>query len=72
MKKNAKFEVFERKSHTPKWLPSFLRKTVWYWRLVAPNGEIIAVGSEPFASYDNVTRAVETVQKYAAKADLAY
>jgi uncharacterized protein YegP (UPF0339 family) len=69
MKNKARFEVFERKSG-PTWLPRFLRKSRWYWRLRASNGEIVAVGSEPFVSVENAVRATETVRYLAAKAEV--
>lgn len=68
-KEKARFEVFERKSG-PTWAPLFMRKSRWYWRLVAGNGEIIAVGSEPFYSVENAVRATETVRAIAAKAEV--
>ena len=56
----ARFEIFKRASL---W-DEFTGKERWYWRLVAANGEPIAVGAEPFKSLSNVKRAIKTVQKY--------
>ena len=61
-KTKPRFEVFASKR--------FLRKTRWYWRLVAGNGEIVAVGSEPFYSVENAVRATETVRYLATKAEV--
>jgi len=61
MKNKPKFEVFERKR--------LMRRSRWYWRLVAANGEIVAVGTEPFYSAENAVRATETVRYLAAKAE---
>ncbi|HUF02839.1 MAG TPA: YegP family protein [Aridibacter sp.] len=36
----------------------------WYWRLVAPNGRIIADGSQGYASKSNCRRALNKVLAY--------
>jgi uncharacterized protein YegP (UPF0339 family) len=41
----------------------------WRWRLVHRNGNIIADGSEGYASKGNVTRAIERVTAYVGPAD---
>lgn len=69
MKNKARFEVFERKSG-PAWIPALLRPSRWYWRLRARNGEIVAVGSEPFVSVENAVRATETVRYLATTSEV--
>lgn len=56
MKNKARYEIFTKRS--------FLMKKHWYWRLKAPNNEIIAIGTEPFDSYDNALRAIDAVKKH--------
>jgi uncharacterized protein YegP (UPF0339 family) len=72
MKTKSRFEIFSRRSNRgwQRLLPAILRKTCWYWRLVAANGEIIAVGTEPFASKENTERAIEVVRHHVAKAEV--
>ena len=43
----------------------------WYWRLKAPNHEIIAVGGEGFSSRGNAKASVERVVRY-CRGDLRY
>lgn len=62
MKNKARYEVFMKRS--------FFMKKQWYWRLKAPNNEIIAIGTEPFDSYDNVLRAIDAVKKYVSTSDV--
>lgn len=38
------------------------RRRGWYWRLVAVNGRVIAIGGEPFASERNALRAFKTAK----------
>lgn len=42
----------------------------WYWRLVAANGKVVAVGGEGYASRPSARRAVTAVRKLAATAPL--
>lgn len=42
----------------------YKRKRGWYWKLVAPNHEIIAVGGEPFKSAHNAKRSIRRVRHY--------
>ena len=58
MKDKPTFQVFSRRS--------FTLKKQWYWRMLAANNEIIAVGTEPFDSEENAWRAIRTVKKYMA------
>lgn len=58
----SRFEVFKK--------TRLLRSPRWYWRLVAPNNEIIAVGTEPFDSEANAKRAIKTLRKYVATSDI--
>lgn len=54
----ARFEIFYK--------TSFFNKNVrWYWRLRAHNGEIVAIGAEPFDSHSNVMRAIATMKQHA-------
>lgn len=39
----------------------FRRRLGWYWRLVARNNRVLAVGAEPFASERSAVRAFERV-----------
>lgn len=54
------FEVY------PSW--KLLRRQRWYWRLVAGNGEIVAVSAEAFASKSNALRACEDARVIASRA----
>jgi len=40
----------------------------WRWRLVARNGEIVAIGGEAYASKYNAIRAIETFRAALAAA----
>ena len=40
-------------------------KRGWHWKLVAPNGETVARGGEPFDSKANVKRSIHRVRQYA-------
>lgn len=61
---SAKFEIFNR--------TSFFRKVRWYWRLKAPNGEIVAVGAEPFDSHSNTVRAIETMKLHSVASTIEF
>lgn len=63
MTNEARFEVFKGKS-----ILGILGKTRWYWRLVAPNNEILAVGAEPFVSLINALGAIATMRAYVPEA----
>lgn len=58
----VRFEIFKKSR--------LLRSPRWYWRLVAANNEIIAIGTEPFDSQANTKRAIKAVRQYAAQADI--
>lgn len=48
----------------------YQRKRGWYWRLVAPNGEILSVGAEPFDSAGNARRSIRRVRQYGVLATI--
>lgn len=41
----------------------FKKDKRWYWRIVAPNGETVADGSEAYDSKGNAMRAVKKLLK---------
>lgn len=52
-----RFEIYQGNA---KWLGA---PRLWYWRLVAGNGKIVADGSEGYASKSNARRAVRTLMR---------
>jgi hypothetical protein len=55
-------EIFHQKMRGPKWTRYGRRRAgLWYWRLRAHNGKIVADGSEGYASRGNARRAARRV-----------
>jgi hypothetical protein len=58
MARNAVFEVYED------------RGGEWRWRLVAPNGNIIADSAEGYASKQSAKRGIESVKRSVPEAEI--
>lgn len=48
------------------------RADEWRWRLVAPNGNIIADSGEGYQSKQGVRRGIESVKKCVSQADVEF
>lgn len=42
----------------------------WRWRLVAPNGNLVAASGEGYVSKQGVKRGIRSVRRYASSAEI--